>query len=143
MLDQNYEISANDLRDALKRQKLTLLPGDAVIINTGWGKLWNKDNAKYMASEPGIGVGAAEWLVRQSPMLVGSDNWGVEVVHNPNPQLNEPVHQIMLVVNGVILVESLKLEDLAARAIHEFAFVVAPLKIRGATGSTVAPAAIR
>ena len=143
MLDEHYEITAQDLQDALKRQNLTLSAGDAVIINTGWGKLWNKDNARYTATEPGIGVGAAEWLVRQNPMLVGSDNWGVEVVHNPDPQLNEPVHQIMLVVNGVILVESLKLDELAAKGVQEFAFIVEPLKIKGATGSTIAPVAIR
>ena len=143
VLGEHYEITEKDLRDALTRQKLALQPGDAVIINTGWGALWGKDNARYMATEPGIGIGAAEWLVHQNPMLVGSDNWGVEVVHNPDPTLNEPVHQIMLVVNGVILIESLKLDELVAKGVHEFAFVVEPLKIKGATGSTIAPAAIR
>ena len=76
-------------------------------------------------------------------MLVGSDNWGVEVVPNPDPQLNQPVHQIMLVVNGIHLLENLKLDDLAARRVHEFGFIVQPLKIQGGTGSTVAPVAIR
>ncbi len=143
MLGETYEITVQDLQDALKRENLALQPGDGVIINTGWGRLWGKDNARYMKTEPGIGVAAAEWLVRQDPMLVGSDNWGVEVVHNPDPQLNEPVHQIMLVVNGVHLLESLKLDELAARRAYEFAFIVQPLKIQGATGSTVAPVAIR
>jgi hypothetical protein len=36
----------------------------------------------------------------------------------------------------------MKLEELAAREVYEFALVVQPLKIQGATGSTVAPAAI-
>lgn len=143
MLSEHYEITAQDLQDALTRQNLTLQPGDAVIINTGWGKLWNKDNPKYTATEPGIGIGAAQWLVTQNPMVIGSDNWGVEVVHNPDPALNEPVHQILLVVNGVILIESLKLDELAARGFQEFAFIVEPLKLKGATGSTIAPVAIR
>ena len=38
-----------------------LHPGDAVLINSGWGKLWEKDNARYMKSSPGIGVAAAQW----------------------------------------------------------------------------------
>jgi kynurenine formamidase len=142
MLGDTYEITARDLQDALKKQNLTLQPGDAIIVNTGWGKLWNKDNVRYLKTNPGIGVGAAEWLVGQNPMLVGSDNWSVEVVHNPDPQLNEPVHQIMLTVNGIHLLESLKLDELAAKRIYEFAFFVQPLKIKGATGSTVAPTAI-
>ena len=143
MLPDTYEITAQDLQGALKKQNLSLQPGDAVIINTGWGKLWKKDNVRYLKSNPGIGIGAAQWLVTQNPMLVGSDNWSVEVVHNPDPQLNEPVHQIMLTVNGIHLIESLKLDDLAAKHVYEFAFVVQPLKIKGGTGSTVAPVAIR
>src|SRR2546426_9295499 len=38
----------------------------------------SKDNARYVKSCPGIGVGAAEWLAKQDPMLVGSDNWRSE-----------------------------------------------------------------
>ena len=49
----------------------------------------------------------------------------------------------MLVVNGIHLVEALKLDDLATAHAYEFAFVVQPLKIEGATGSTIAPIAIR
>jgi len=53
------------------------------------------------------------------------------------------VHQIALVVNGVHLLENLKLDDLAAKQIHEFAFIMQPMKLQGATGSTVAPVAVR
>ena len=52
------------------------------------------------------------------------------------------MHQIMLVVKGIHLLERMKLDELAAREVYEFAFVMQPLKTRGATGSTVAPAAI-
>ena len=76
-------------------------------------------------------------------MLVGSDNGAVEVTPNPDPQLAGPVHQIFLVVNGIHLLENLRLDELAARQAHEFALVVEPLKIQGGTGSTVAPVAIR
>ena len=54
-----------------------------------------------------------------------------------------PVHQIMLVVHGIHLLENLKLDELAAKGAHQFAFVMQPLKIQGGTGSTVAPVAIR
>jgi hypothetical protein len=36
----------------------------------------------------------------------------------------------------------MKLDELAAKRIHEFAFIVQPLKIQGGTGSTVAPMAV-
>jgi kynurenine formamidase len=142
-LPDAYEITVADLEQALQRQNLTLQPGDAVLINTGWNKLWGKDNPRYVKSCPGIGVKAAEWLATKDPMLVGSDNWPVEVAPNPDPQISLPVHQIMLVVNGIHLLENLKLDELAAKKVYEFAFMMQPLKAQGFSGSTVAPVAIR
>jgi kynurenine formamidase len=143
VLPDTYEITPQDLQQALAAQKLALQPGDAVIIHTGWGTLWGKDNSRYQRTSPGLGTAAAEWLAKQDPMLVGSDNGAVEVTPNPDPQLAGPVHQIFLVVNGIHLLENLRLDELAARQAHEFALVVEPLKIQGGTGSTVAPVAIR
>lgn len=142
-LPDTYEITVADLQAALKRENLTVEAGDAVIINTGWSRLWGKDNARYGKGSPGIGVAAAEWLARQNPMLVGSDNSSVEISPNPDPKLSLPIHQIMLVVHGIHLLENLKLEELAAKQVHEFAFMLQPLKLQGATGSTVAPVAVR
>lgn len=143
ILPDAYEITVQDLQDALKRQNLKLETGDAIIINTGWGKLWGKENVRYMKTDPGIGVGAAEWLAKQNPMLIGSDNWSVEVNPNPDPKIGSPVHQILLAVNGIHILESLKLDVMAAEHVNEFAFVIQPIKLKGATGATVAPTAIR
>jgi kynurenine formamidase len=143
MLADTYEVTVADLQQALQRQNLTLQPGDAVMIHTGWGRLWNKDNARYMKSNPGVGVAAAEWLARQDPVLVGADNGPINVTPSPDPQLSNPVHQIMLVINGIHLLENLNLDELAASRAYEFAFVIQPLKIQGGTGSTVAPIAVR
>ena len=142
MLPADYEITAEDLQEALATEDLTLEPGDAVIINTGWGRLWTRDVERFLGPAPGIGVRAAEWLVAQDPMLVGADNQPVEIQPNPDPAISLPVHQIMLVVNGIHLLERMNLEELVAREVYEFAFVMQPLKIQGATGSTVAPAAV-
>lgn len=142
-LDIKYEITAKDLQDALAKQGIKIEPGDAVLIHTGWGKLWGVDNAKYVSGCPGIGVGAAQWLAKQDVMLLGADNWPVEVAPNPDPKLSIPVHQIALVVNGIHLLENMKLDELAAKQVYEFAFIMQPLKIKGGTGSTVAPIAVR
>jgi kynurenine formamidase len=143
MLAETYQITPEDLQAALAAQNMTLQPGDAVLIHTGWGTLWGKDNARYQRGSPGIGTAAAEWLARQDPMLVGADNTAVEISPNPDRQLAGPVHQIMLVVNGIHLLENVRLDELAARRAYEFALIVEPLKIQGGTGSTVAPVAIR
>lgn len=143
MLGDNYEITVQDLEQALQKQNLKLQPGDAVFIHTGWGKLWGKDNARYVKSCPGVGVKAAEWLVKQDPMIVGSDNWPVEVAPNPDKEISLPGHQIFLVVNGIHLLENMKLDELAAKKVNEFAFMMQPLKVKGGSGSTVAPIAVR
>jgi kynurenine formamidase len=142
-LPDTYEITPADLQQALERQAQTLQPGDAILIYTGWSRLWGRDNVRYVKTNPGLGVAAAQWIVKQDPMLIGSDNWSVEVAPNPDPSLNLPTHQIMLVVNGIHLLENMNLGELAAARVHEFALVLQPLKIQGGTGSTVAPIAIR
>jgi kynurenine formamidase len=142
-LPDTYEITVQDLEDALKKQNTMLQPGDAILINTGWHKLWAKDNARFVKSCPGIGIKAAEWLIAKEPILLGSDNWPVEVSPNPDPQLSLPVHQVALVVHGVHLLENLNTAELAQKQVYEFAFVMQPLKIQGGSGSTVAPIAVR
>ena len=142
-LPDTYEITVADLQQALARQQLTLQPGDAVIVHTGWGRLWGRENDRYMKTNPGLGAAAAEWIARQDPMLIGSDNAPINVTPSPDPQLSNPVHQIALVVNGVFLLENLRLDELAAQRAYEFALIVEPLKLVGGTGSTVAPIAIR
>ena len=142
MLPDRYEITAEDLQQALDRQGVALEAGDAVLIHTGWGVLWDTDAERFMAGNPGIGVAAGEWLVEHDPMLLGADNQPIEVSPTPDPEVSLPIHQMMLVVNGIYLVERMRLDELAAAGVYEFAFVVQPLKLEGATGSTVAPVAI-
>jgi kynurenine formamidase len=143
ILPINYEITVADLQQALQKQGLSLQPGDAVLIYTGWSKHWGVDNKLYTSGNPGIGVAAAEWLIKQDPMLLGSDNPPVEVAPNPDKAVSLPVHNIALTVKGVHLLENLVLEDLAKARAYEFAFIMQPLRLQGATGSTVAPTAIR
>ena len=46
-------------------------------------------------------------------------------------------------MHGVHLLENMKLADLAAKQVYEFAFLMQPMKMQGASGSTVTPVAIR
>lgn len=143
MLGENYEITVEDIEQALRRQDLALAEADAVLFHTGWGVLWGKENARYMATNPGIGVAAAEWVIQRGPILMGADVSTVEVSPSKTmPQASLPIHQIALVANGVHLLENLKLDVLATKGRSEFALNVQPLKLKGATGSTVAPTAI-
>ena len=143
MLPDDYMITVADIEAAMARQNVEVRKGDAVLIRTGWGRLWTVDNARFIKGEPGIGLEAAEFLVKRNVMIVGSDNWAVEVRPYPDRGLFLPVHGYLLNVNGIYLVENLDLEALARDNANEFAFIVAPLKLRGGTGSSVAPIAVR
>jgi kynurenine formamidase len=143
ILAPNYEITVEDLKAAITKQNTPVGKADIVLIRTGWGQHYGTDNATFKATEPGLGIAAAEWLAAKDIMLVGSDNWGIEVFPNPDKTLRFPVHQIMLTVHGIYQIENLNLEELSKANAYEFAFAVQPLKIKGGTGSSVAPIAIR
>lgn len=142
-LTNKYEITVADLTGALQREKVEIRSGDVVLIHTGWGSLWMKDNAAFTASSPGIGVAAGQWLVGKEVVVVGADNWGVEVFPNPDASLSAPVHQLFLARNGIYLHENLLTEELARDGVYEFAYIFSPLRLKGATGSPGNPIAIR
>ena len=95
MMDAGQEITVADLRAALQKQNMQeadVKEGDAVFFNTGWGKLWMKNNDKFNSGEPGIGMEVAKWCIDKGICLTGADNWATEVVPNPNKNLAFPVH---------------------------------------------------
>jgi kynurenine formamidase len=143
MLAGGYEITRADVEGALKRQNVVIGSGDVVIFHTGWGSLWIKDNAKFNANAPGIGLEAAQYLVDREIVMAGADTWSVEVVPNPDASLAFPLHQLFIAKNGIYIFENLLTEDLARDNVYEFAFIFAPLRLKGATGSPGNPLAIR
>jgi len=142
MLPTSYLITPEDLQQALAKANQRLQPGDAVLIRTGWSKLMGKENERYGTLNPGIGIAAGQWLVAQEPMMIAADNCCVEVRPSEKPH-SLPIHAMMLIQHGVYLMENLELDALAAAHAYEFAFIVQPLKIKGATGSAIAPIAVR
>ncbi len=145
MLEAGTEVTLADLLAALERQGLSaeaITPGDVVMVRTGWGLLWKEDNARYNNGAPGIGLEVARYLAERQVSLVGADTWGVEVVPNPDSNQVFPVHQELLVRHGIYLQENLDFESLAADGTWQFAYVFAPLPIKGATGSPGNPLAV-
>ncbi len=136
-------ISAAELADCLKADGLELMPGDVVLIRTGHGQLWMKDNENFARGEPGIGMEAAKYLAERRVSLIGTDTWAIEVVPPQDPERPFEVHQFTLNRHGIYHLENLALEELAADKGHEFAFIFSPLRLKGATGSPGNPIAVR
>ncbi|HBA32614.1 MAG TPA: cyclase [Gammaproteobacteria bacterium] len=135
-------ITREEIKALLAQQNTTLTTGDILLIRTGWGKFFAKDNDKYLAGEPGIGEDAAEWIIAQQVSAIGSDNMAVEVLPAENSKKDMPVHQQALVEAGVYLIENLDLDELCAAQVHTFCFLLLPVKFKGATGCPVRPTAV-
>ena len=136
-------ITAKDLQDALEHQSVEISEGDVVLIHTGHGTLWMVDNEEYNRGAPGIGMEAAIWLAEEKVSMTGADTWPFEVIPSEDPELAFPVHQELIARRGIYNLENLDLSALAEDKVYEFAFIFAPVKFKGATGSPGNPIAIK
>lgn len=141
-LSENYRINAEDLKTALRKQKVKLRKGDVVLIRTGQAQFYEDAN-KYLDNYPGISLDAVKWLVEdQQIMLLGADNLSLEAFPPERKDNWVPVHTYLLAEKGVMFIEQMFLEELAQDHIYEFAFIAASLKLKGASGSPMRPIAI-
>jgi kynurenine formamidase len=138
-LAPGYAVGADEL--AAAAEGIAIEPGDVVLVRLGAGALWD-DRPAYEAAG-GISAEASAWLAARRPLAVGSDNLAWDVPGVRDPELGTlPGHTLLIVRAGVLILESLFLEELAADRVREFAFVCLPLKLRGGTGSPVRPLAL-
>jgi kynurenine formamidase len=144
-LPNSYEVTVADVTGALARQDMSandIRPGDAVLFRYGWSSLWTQPQASNN-NPPGIGVAVARWVAERQVTMIGSDSWGSEVIPNPQADQAFPVHQDLMMRNGILNLENMRFDDLVADRVSEFLFIVTPIRFKGATGSPVRPIAIR
>ena len=149
-LPSNYTITPQDLQKTLERQATELQFGDVVLIRTGalryWGETGSNHDKIDEHDSAGIQMPAARWLVeKQGAIMIGSDTSGLEQykVLPEGATSPNPVHQYLLVEQGVHIGEFHYLEELAQEKIYEFAYIATTNKIKGATaGFTMRPIAV-
>ena len=145
VLDVGEEIQLADLKACLERQGVaeeTITPGDAVFVRTGHGSRWYTETATFYDGAPGIGLECARWFSDKQVVVVGADNFAVEVVPPVDPEVFHPCHQHLIMKHGIHLHEGMTFEGLIERGVYVFAYVFAPLPIVGATGSPGNPIAV-
>ncbi len=139
-LDPGDVITPDDAAAALAG--LTVEPGDAVLFHTGWGRYWYDDGERYTSGEPGPGMAVAKWLAESGVVITGCDTWSYGPVPAEEPDEPFVVPQTLNIDHGVLVMENLRLSELAEARATEFLLVVSHPKLRGATGAWVAPLAI-
>jgi kynurenine formamidase len=137
-----YEVTVNDLVKAQDAANVTIRPGDAVLLHTGWSTHWHDPQTYVSQAEgtPGPGAAAAQWLIDSGANLVGGDTITFEV-RGPGHD-TFVVHRMLLVEAGIPIVECMNLAELAALGVAEFTLVLLPLRIAGGTASPVRPVAL-
>jgi kynurenine formamidase len=139
VLPVDFTVTPEQMDATARDEGVEIYAGDVVLLRTGWARYW-EDAARFIAQVrgPGPGEAGARWISSKRAFAAGSDTVAFEFV--PAPTM--PAHVHLLVESGIHIIECLNLEQLAASRVYQFAFVAAPLKIRGGTGSPIRPLAL-
>ena len=120
-------ITKNDIQKFEKKYG-KIDDGSTVIFHTDWQKNLNKKS--YFMKNPGLGTSAAKYLASKKINLVGIDSPSIDLGKDEKFS----VHHI-LAKSGILIVENLiNLDKINSQKFH---LIVAPLKLKNATGSPV------
>lgn len=141
-LPEHYRITPDDLEAAARFAEIDVRPGDALLVRTGYAKLW-ADAPHYLAAA-GVGRDGSKWAAARRVGCVGCDNMTWDEVDERDPETGATLfgHLHLLARSGIPIIENLDLEALSRDRCYEFLFICAPLKFVGATGSPVRPIAL-
>jgi kynurenine formamidase len=142
VVKEGTAFNTKEIEEVARKQGVEIRQGDVVLFHTGWVSLIGKDDKRYNAGEPGLGVDGAKYLVGKGVVAVGADSWGLEVVPFETSNIFE-VHQILLPMNGTYILENMNTAQLAADKAYEFMFVLGQPRFKGAVQSMINPVAIR
>ncbi len=135
-LPADFEITAKHLEDTMRAQGVEVNRGDSLLIRTGWGQFFGKDNAKFLGQQsPGPGQDGARWIIGKGVRLAGDDTATFEKRPAAYGKELFSVHMMLLADNGIYIVENANLEPLSEAKVYVAVLVTTPLKIQGATGS--------
>lgn len=133
-----------EIEGAMKRQGIRSIErGDVVLFYTGWQKLLGKDNKRFVSVNPGLGRDGAKYLASLEVAMVGSDTSNFEVVPFEKDAGIFEVHQILLALNGIHILENMNTEEMVKDQAWEFLFTLGPARITGGVQAIINPIAIK
>jgi kynurenine formamidase len=152
-------VTAQHITAMLKAQGLAqrgILPGDVVLVHTGWGDHWRDPDTEksYYSKAPGLSYDAARYLGERRAVVIALDTPFVDPVPEgllagkAGPAAGTPaglpfaVHHHMLTQMGIHHIENAKLDDLARDKVWTSCVMILPLREKGAAGSPVRPVAV-
>ena len=135
-----------EIEAAAQQEGVELRSGDALIVHSGRAAYYaaNPAAAPGAPPSPGLHVDCIPVLKQHDIALLGWDM--MDASPSGYESLRLPLHVLGIVYMGLPLLDNARLEPLAAACAEEgrweFMLTVAPLNVRGGTGSPVNPIAI-
>lgn len=151
-------VTAADVQGMVKAMGIAEIgPGDCVAIHTGQGNSWGNGRYKSLTSEqraaaralfgqgePGFGISACQYLASRDIALTMGDTSAndAQPFGEEGDQYAVPCHTQLQTRRGIWNLENVDTESLVKAGIKEAAFIWAPLRIIGGTGSPGNPVVI-
>ncbi|MGI8835707.1 MAG: cyclase family protein [Pyrinomonadaceae bacterium] len=133
-----------EIEGAMKRQGIQAIErGDVVLFYTGWLKLIGKDNKRFISVNPGLGRDGARYLASLEVAMIGADTSNFEVLPFEKDAGIFEVHQILLALNGIHILENMNTEEMVRDQAWEFLFTLGPPRITGGVQAIINPIAIK
>jgi kynurenine formamidase len=143
-LEAGYPITGDDLDVAAEHAKVTLQPGDVVLVRTGHMKFFHEGKTQvYNHDSAGLASRTVSWTRRHDLGAVFTDTYVYDVWPPEDWGAMMAVHMIHLRDMGQIQGQNFDLEtlavDCAADGRYEFLFTAAPEPFTGACSAPVNP----
>jgi kynurenine formamidase len=143
-LEPTELVEREDLEAAERAGGVNVARGDVVVVRVGLEAREAVQGPEDPTRRAGLAADCLPWLYEREVAAFGGDC--TEVIPSGYPRVPYPLHQVGFVSMGLVLIDNLAVERLAATteeaATREFLFLCAPLRIPRGTGSPVNPLAV-
>jgi kynurenine formamidase len=150
VLEAGYPILPDDLDAACELGRVTVEPGDIVLVRTGQMvhlAPGARDLIAYTWPSPGLTMETAEWFHAHDVAAVATDTFVFEVFPSPHEEVYLPVHVLHLVEMGLTQGQNWVLDELAddcaADGRYTFLLDATPLPLVEGLGSPLNPVALK
>ncbi len=145
-MEPGTAITEEDILAWEKANRVKIRSGDVLLIRTGrWAKVAKDGQWNFLEAAAGAHASLASFLKERDVAIIGCDGVS-DVMPSGVEGMANPLHELVLVGLGMLILDNLDLEALAEEATRQnretFLFVGAPLRIEGGTGSPLNPLAV-
>jgi arylformamidase len=105
--------------------------GDALIIDTGWGRMWNQPG--YVLTCPNMKASAVQWVIDREPSIFAVDVPAIEAAWSEDDPDTKGGMLGALFAKGILLLAPLV--NLDQVRVTKGQFVALPLSVKGCSGA--------